>query len=47
VSADIPQVTLVIHDKPWTVRPGEPQSVRDAYDQLLAEKGELRDGEAQ
>jgi hypothetical protein len=43
----MPQVTLVIHDKPWTVRPGEPQSARDAYDQLLAEKGDLRTGRPQ
>jgi hypothetical protein len=41
MSVDLPRATFVIHDKPWTVRPGEPQSVRDAYDQLLADRGEL------
>ena len=47
VSEGSPRVTVVIHDKPWTVRPGEPQSVRDAYDRLLADRGELWTGEGQ
>jgi hypothetical protein len=42
VSKDMPRVTLVLHGKPWAGWPGGvPQSVRDAYDELLAEKGEL------
>jgi hypothetical protein len=45
VSSDRP-VTVVIQGKPWAGWPGgEPQSVRDAYDRLLAEKGELRPAE--
>jgi hypothetical protein len=47
MSADMPRATFVVHDKPWSVRPGEPQSVRDAYDRLLAEKGELWTGQPQ
>ena len=42
----IPGAAIVIHDKPWTVRPGEPQSVRDAYDRLLAEKGQMWTGDS-
>jgi hypothetical protein len=45
MSADILRATFVVHDSPWTVRPGEPQEVRDAYDRLLADKGELRTGD--
>jgi hypothetical protein len=42
IVGDNRQVTIVMHAKPWAGWPGgEPQSVRDAYDELLAEKGEL------
>jgi len=47
VSANVPRVTIVVHGKPWAVRPGEPQAVRDAYDRLLAERGELWTGDSQ
>ena len=41
VNGDRP-VMVIVHGKPWAGWPsGEPQSVRDAYDELLAEKGEL------
>jgi hypothetical protein len=42
MSVDIPRATFVIHNKLWAGWPnGEPQSVRDAYDQWLASKGEV------
>ena len=38
----MPGATIVIHGKPWAGWPdGEPQSVRDAYDRMQAEKKEL------
>jgi hypothetical protein len=46
VSSSDKQVTVTVHGKPWAGWPGgEPQSVRDAYDELLAGNCELWTGD--